>query len=184
MSMKMSVSLRRARVMPESVRSLYLRAFPAEERRPLHILSRLLEDPGSGVELYLIEDGESPAVPAGFITLWTLGCGVRYVEHFAIRPELRGGGIGAAAPALLPHDSLIVLEVEMPANPLACRRIEFYRRTGFTLHDAFRYVQPPYSPSLPEVEMKLMTRGNFPQGITICDIANSLRAEVYGAPAL
>lgn len=173
--------LRRACAIPEPVRALYLDSFPADERRPLHFLERLVADPASGVELLLIDGGD--AVAHGFMTVWTFGSGMRYIEHLATRPELRGQGTGARALELLGTmigNSPVVIEVECPdGGGIASRRIAFYKRCGFTLHDGYDYIQPPYKASLSSLPMKLMTRGDL-EGRDIASIARELKATVYG----
>lgn len=179
-----SLRLRRACAIPESVRALYLDSFPADERRPLHRLEQLVADPESGVELLLIDGGD--VLPHGFMTVWTFGSGMRYIEHLATRQELRGSGIGANALGLLgamTGDSPVVIEVECSdGGGIASRRIAFYERCGFKLHDGYDYIQPPYKASLSSLPMKLMTRGNL-DGRDIASIAHELKATVYGYSA-
>lgn len=179
-----SLILRPSTIMTEPMRRLYLDAFPADERRPLHLLSRLIEDPASPVTLLLLDDDARPSCPAGFITLWRLSDGTYYIEHFATLPERRGGGLGAKALELLKpvlDGSPLVIEVERPEEgETARRRIGFYERCGFTLHAGHIYIQPPYASGLRPVEMRLMTLGDL-QGRDIADIAATLRREVYNA---
>lgn len=176
-----TLRLRRSPFMTEPVRQLYLSAFPAEERRPLHLLEHLVSSPAAPVSLLV---AESEAAFAGFITLWQLDDGLFYVEHFATVPSLRGRGLGAAIlsdlRSFLPGGATVVLEVEKPDNDMASRRIGFYTRAGFRLHDRYIYIQPPYSSTLPEVEMKLMTLGDSDRDIA--DIAAKLRSIVYNRP--
>lgn len=178
-----SLRLRRVCAIPESVRALYLDSFPADERRPLHLLEQLVAAPESGVDLLLIDGLD--ALPHGFMTLWTFGSGMRYIEHLATRPELRGCGIGANALELLgamTGNSPVVIEVECPDGGIASRRISFYERCGFTLHEGYDYIQPPYKASLSSLPMKLMTRGDL-GGRDIASIAHELKATVYGYKA-
>lgn len=172
------VRLHRSPFMTEPVRQLYLSAFPPEERRPLHLLEHMVSSSDAPVSLFV---AESEGKFAGFITLWQLDDSLFYVEHFATVPSLRGRGLGAAILAdlrrLLPEGTTVVLEVEKPDNDMACRRIGFYTRSGFRLHDDYVYIQPPYSSSLHKVEMKLMTCGDDDQDIA--DIATRLRSIVY-----
>ena len=53
----------------------------------------------------------------------------------------------------------LVLEVEMPDNELAQRRIGFYQRQGFQLWDECPYEQPPYHPEDESLPMYLMVHG-------------------------
>ena len=62
----------------------------------------------------------------GFITGWLFD-GYTYVEHFAIDPAARNGGIGAEAMKqfLVFCGTSVVLEVEMPTDEMSKRRISF-----------------------------------------------------------
>lgn len=165
-------------MMTEDVMTLYLASFPAEERRPLHQLSRLVADPSAPVTLYRAElDG----CFAAFLTLWRLPSGLHYVEHFAVIPTLRGRGAGSEIVTRLPElagGSPVVIEVERPCYEESRRRIAFYSRGGFVLHEGFDYVQPPYSRSRAAVGMLLMTLG-APGSLGVEDIARELHEQVY-----
>ena len=78
------------------------------------------------------------------------------MEHFAIISAMRGGGLGGEAIRnFVAADPMpVILEVEPSgSNDMADRRIAFYERCGFTGHRDFEYIQPPYSPGLPEVPL-------------------------------
>lgn len=173
------IKLRRLDSPSEAVRTLYHSAFPAEERRPWNKFTEVASrDPRFSINAVIGSDGEE----AGFITSWDFGSFL-YIEHFAVDPSRRGSGIGALALRSF-VDSCggrpVVLEVEPPTpdEPMTLRRIGFYSRNGFTLHDDFAYIQPPYSPELPEVELRLMTSG--PALPDLREIATTLHSEVYG----
>jgi Acetyltransferases len=80
----------------------------------------------------------------GFFNYWTFEhfC---YIEHFAVSPTLRGKGIGTEAMNIFKSQTQlpIVFEVEMPLDPAAVRRIEFYERLGYSVV-SHAYAQPPY----------------------------------------
>lgn len=154
-----------------AIEKIYTEAFPPEERRSW---SSLAGD-GNPELRSIVRDGEL----AGMISYWNFGTFV-YVEHFAIDPSLRGGGTGSEVLAEL-RRSLgrpVVLEVERPAdsNPMAARRIEFYRRNGFHVL-SYDYIQPPYAPGLPSVPLLLMSTD---PSIAPADVAATLHREVYG----
>lgn len=116
----------------------------------------------------------------GFITWWDFG-GFVYGEHFAMLPECRGAGIGGEVIDRFVADAgkPVVLEVELPTNGLARRRIGFYERHGFTLCDA-EYVQPPYDAGGEGVPMRLMSHGMPLDAETFERVRDTLYAEVYG----
>ncbi|MCM1110212.1 MAG: hypothetical protein NC336_03290 [Clostridium sp.] len=159
---------------------LYRSAFPPEERRSVDSLTRLAAtDPRFSIFRIVSSGGAD----SGFVTLWDFGA-FRYVEHFAICHELRGAGTGAEVLRLLKEAtpaSPLVLEVEPAGStPEADRRIRFYRRAGFALHDRFPYLQPPYSAGLSPVELTLMSSGPLP--LPLGQVSETLHREVYGTP--
>lgn len=163
-------------LIPVELRTLYFDSFSPEERRSWKSIMELTDDRSSPFNLTVIlRDG----MTAGFITWWRLG-GARYVEHFAIIPAMRGGGLGGEAIRnFVAADPMpVILEVEPSgSNDMADRRIAFYERCGFTGHRDFEYIQPPYSPGLPEVPLMLMTSG---KGVDLGTTAGEIRRRVYG----
>lgn len=124
--------------------------------------------------------GEYVGEFCGFITWWDFGDFV-YGEHFAMLPECRGAGIGGEVIDRFVADAgkPVVLEVELPTNDTARRRIGFYERHGFTLCDA-EYVQPPYDAGGEGVPMRLMSHGMPLDAETFERVRDTLYAEVYG----
>ncbi len=80
---------------------------------------------------------------AGFFTHWTFDRFV-YGEHFAVDSALRGQNLGTETiqAFLALHTLPVVLEVEMPDEPDAIRRIHFTNAT------ASKVVQHPYAQPL------------------------------------
>ncbi len=142
-------------LMPE-MRGLYEESFPVEERRPWEDIVRMVNDGDLPYHFFVIK---YRGRQAGFISWWRLQ-GVIYIEHFAIKPGLRGKGIGTKViTAFVSEQHLpVILEVEPAGStPMADRRIAFYTRCGFRALSQFDYVQPPYTPDLPSVPLMLMT---------------------------
>ena len=73
---------------------------------------------------------------------------------------------------------LIVLEVEMPVEEMAKRRINFYQRQGFVLWEK-EYKQPPYKPGDDFLPMYLMVFGNLQCEQDFEMIKNKIHKEVY-----
>ena len=76
--------------MPISILSLYLLAFPADERRPCHHLFSLIDGGEPAFDFRVIYAGGRIA---GFVTTWDSG-EFLYIEHFATLDHMRGNGIG------------------------------------------------------------------------------------------
>lgn len=153
--------------------ALYESAFPANERRPT-AQELALDDPRFEMRIIRHEGNF-----AGFITLWHFADFV-YVEHFATLPELRGHGLGSRTLQTLRHESTkpIVLEVELPENDIALRRMAFYRRAGFVeMPQAYR--QPPYTPENDGLPLRIMTTANDTSDRFFDAIKGTLYREVY-----
>lgn len=161
----------------EGAHRLYMEAFPPEERRAWQSIVHPAD--AAGPHLLIVEDAGGLA--AGFVTVWRFDTFI-YVEHLAVEPCRRGGGIGAAVIRAIESDYglPIALEVEMPddANPMAARRIAFYERCGLAVLD-YDYIQPPYADNLPEVPLLLMASPGAPDAAVI---ARTLHSRVYGVP--
>lgn len=138
------------------IKTLYLNAFPPEERRDWHEIESLLENRNQIFDIYIIIYNNNFA---GFISWWNFQ-EIIYIEHFATIPQLRGLGIGSMAISAFIKEvkTPIVLEVEPSScGSTAQRRIDFYRRNGFHACEEYDYIQPPYNKNLPEVRLMLMT---------------------------
>lgn len=122
------------------IENTYTESFPEVERRDFSLVRNLVKDESRFVVYALSKEDRY----VGFITGWLFD-GYTYVEHFAIDPAARNGGIGAEAMKqfLAFCGTPVVLEVEMPTDEMSKRRIGFYERLGFKL-DNHVYQQPPY----------------------------------------
>lgn len=100
----------------------------------------------------------------GFIAVWDFP-EMLYIEHFAVNPALRGGGLGTKmlGELISACKKPICLEAEPPESDMAKRRIGFYERNGFFLND-YPYIQPPLSAGQSSVPLRIMTYGkNIPR---------------------
>ncbi len=171
--------IRKATKLQEGIVRLYTDSFPEDERRPLGGVKNLID--AHGAFHFSIVRSRNRVV--GFISWWRLDS-CFYVEHFAVKEDLRSKGYGKAV--LERFCSLhgrkgIVLEVELPGtDDLADRRIRFYERCGFKAHREFDYVQPPYAHGLQPVPLLLMTYGHIED---INRIVREIHREVYNNPA-
>lgn len=156
---------------------LLITAFPPEEYRKLHNLREYTDHTGNFYNNIIFDD----EIPVGFITYWDFEH-FYYVEHFAINPALRNGGYGKK---VLNHlrevlQRPIVLEVEMPVEEMAQRRIHFYQRQGFNLWER-EYQQPPYKPEDDFLPMRLMVHGDLQCEKDFNEIKKRIYQEVYNA---
>lgn len=151
-------------------------SFPESELRTYEEQKKLLDHPR--YRLCLETDQEGDVI--GVLAAWELSA-FRFVEHLAVDPGKRSGGIGRR---LLTHylaekSTPVVLEVEPPAGELEQRRIAFYGRLGFHLND-YPYAQPPLRPGQKPLPLLLMS---YPQPLADEQLRlyrDTLYREVYG----
>lgn len=128
-------------------------SFPKEEYRDLPEIKRLIkEEDAFRPTIIRTPDGRC----CGIMNHWTFD-GFVYVEHFAIREDLRNRGLGKEAlrAFLETLEAPTVLEVELPTGDMERRRIAFYERSGFEVIKG-RYFQPPYRSGDKPLEMLIM----------------------------
>ncbi|MDL2236075.1 GNAT family N-acetyltransferase [Christensenellaceae bacterium OttesenSCG-928-L17] len=123
----------------EQVYALLSQSLPANERRSREVQRALLAREDYALYVY-VDAGEV----AAFVAAYEYET-IRFGEHFAVSPSLRGQGLGGTL--LQAYLSLsttpMLLEVE-PASfsEMAERRIGFYERHGLHLN-RYPYLQPP-----------------------------------------
>lgn len=154
---------------------LMVASFPAEEYRDLNEL-RTFTDTKKRFYNNIIFDNNQPI---GLITYWDFD-EFYYVEHFAIDPAHRNGGIGKRALESIFQqlDGGIILEVEEPVEEMAQRRINFYKRLGFKLWDK-PYLQPPYRKGDDFLPLLLMAHGDLDADKQFENIKRTIYKEVY-----
>ena len=104
-----------------------------------------------------------------------------YVEHFAVNPVLRNGGVGSKMLKALTEDAekMIILEVEPPTEEIAVRRVRFYERNGFFFND-YPYIQPSMGEGRKETPLFLMSTERKIDEEEYRMIRNTLYTKVYG----
>lgn len=156
---------------------LITQSFPPEEYRELKELRAYTDNKPEFYNNIIFHDD----IPVGLLTYWDFRhfC---YIEHFAIDPAKRNGGYGKDALNRLCQllKRPIVLEVEMPEEEMAQRRIRFYCRQGFTLWEK-PYQQPPYKAGDGYLPMRLMAYGNLDEEKDFETVKECLYREVYHA---
>lgn len=143
-------------------REIYENSFPIEEQRSADEQERVFKKYGN-FYFYAISDSSISLRKSGivgFITFWEFG-GVLFGEHLAIDDSLRGKDIGGAAIKFLKEKSLaagkpLILEIEIPTDPLKRRREQFYLRHGFVMND-IKHFQPPFHKGEAPLELLIMS---------------------------
>lgn len=160
----------------DHLKKVYMKSFPAAERREWSDIMHKSRDNKSPLTLTLVKMDSNPV---GFITSWNLGDFI-YIEHFVIDPALRNRGLGAKAIKEFCADA--ALPVVLETEPAGCgadaeRRIRFYERVGFSPYSGFRYIQPSYGIGLPAVPLTLMSTDT---SLSPEEISTKLHKIVYG----
>ena len=149
-------------------------SFPEDEYRPYDEQKALLDNPAYEIYTYSNDD-----TPKAFIATWKFDSFV-YIDHFAVEPIYRGNGIGSEflKEAVRILRKMVCLEVELPNNEVASRRIEFYKRNDFFLNK-YPYIQPPISTGRNPVPLFIMTSGRPVNDMEFQRIKETLYSQVY-----
>lgn len=137
----------------KSMYDLMQEAFPEEERRTYEKHKQLYER--NCFEIFGKKDETGKVIAV--ISIWNLEK-VRYAEHLAVDASLRGQKIGENLLQwiLQKENTPFVLEVELPENEMAKRRIGFYERQGLHYNE-YAYLQPPLQEGHGMLPLRLMT---------------------------
>lgn len=93
----------------------------------------------------------------GFLSYWQLDKNTLFVEHFAVNPEKRGGGIGKRLfNEFLKLDGDKILEVEPPHTEIDKKRIKFYESFGLIFQEN-EYYQPIYNEGDSKTRLHIMS---------------------------
>lgn len=154
--------------------NIFETSFPIDERPPFDIILHARNKTIFHFNVVYLNDN-----PVGIFSYWTFDK-FAYVEHFAVAEQYRNKGVGQRIMKhFLLHMAQVVLEVEMPTTAIAQRRIEFYKRMGFTTNP-YSYIQPSYhndGNSLPMIIMSLSPLS----ASTFAEVKQCLYSEVYHA---
>ena len=158
------------------VKNLYIESFQKNERRCVDKMIKLYDSETPFSIVVIIKEKQF----VGFLTHWDLEDFI-FAEHFVISPEFRNGGYGRKVMELFIEktNKPILLEVELPANTLAERRIGFYQRLGFKLWSTIEYQQPAYEADSYAIPMKLMSWGKLEVEKNFTKIKEKVYSVVY-----
>ncbi|MBQ8338493.1 MAG: GNAT family N-acetyltransferase [Oscillospiraceae bacterium] len=136
----------------EEFYSLMKAAFPKSERRTKKAFRELCERE----RRYKIYALFSENTLCAFLTVWEFD-GFTFGDHFAVLPTLRGGGIGSKMLAELKKQCTLpfIIEVELPEDEMARRRIGFYERNDLKLC-GFDYILPAMQKGCDSLPMRIM----------------------------
>ena len=138
----------------DAVFSIMEQSFPLDEYRTYEEQKELFAIPEYAIYGLYAED---ESLIKGFAAVWEFE-NVVFLEHLAVNPACRNGGLGAKMLQGLKEEfgKPICLEVELPEDELTRRRIGFYERNGFVLNP-YDYIQPPLSKGRKAIPLMIMT---------------------------
>jgi ribosomal protein S18 acetylase RimI-like enzyme len=159
----------------KKIRKIYENSFPPDERRDFVKLKALLSDSRFTLSAIVFEDEV-----VGLFSFWDFKHFV-YVEHFAVAREFRGNGLGSyVLKSFMDQEKRpVVLEVELPEDPVSFKRINFYKNFGFSVCKE-AYIQPPYDKGKQSVPMLIMISNEAAAALPFSMIEKNLHQEVYG----
>lgn len=159
----------------DAVYDIMENSFPDDEYRSYCGQKMLFSKPE--YDIYVV-DGDDSTIRA-FVSVWDFD-NFAYIEHLAVNPAFRNAGIGASILAAVKEKAgkRICLEVELPENDIARRRIGFYTRNGFSLNE-YHYIQPPMSAGKNPVPLLIMTTGGAVDEKKFEYIKDKLYEKVY-----
>ena len=155
---------------------IYQRSFPPDEKRNEHEQRELF----SNRHYKLLRFYNRPHTQIiGFLALWEME-EFTFLEHFAIKEEYRGKGLGGKFLNDFKSQCSknLILEVELPTTPLAARRVDFYKRAGFH-YNQYPYLQPPYGKHGKAVELSLTSYPTALSKERFEIVRNTLYSQVY-----
>lgn len=159
----------------DEVYELMVTSFPSSERRSYEDQKALLKKRNYEIKTNRNDKGEL----LSFMAIWQLDTS-HFIEHLAVSPLSRGGGIGGKVMKELIEESEkpVLLEVEHPETEIAKKRIQFYERLGFHLntHD---YIQPPIQAGEEPLPLHIMS---YPDPISAEEFKifkNDIFSELY-----
>jgi len=151
-------------------------SFPKDEFRPYDGQKALLKE--DAYRIYAYPDHEGDRIK-GFVTVWEYE-NIAFLEHLAVNPTYRNGGIGSTILKELADkiQKMLCLEVELPETEIAKRRIGFYERNGYFLNE-YPYLQPALAEGQEPVPLLIMTTRRPINDQEFEEIKHLLYSKVY-----
>lgn len=92
---------------------------------------------------YTLYHIEEDGVRKGFVGVWLFD-GFVFLEYLVVYEPFRNGGTGGRLVELIQQTyGKVILEAELPVEPMQVRRLGFYKRHGMCVNPQ-AYRQPPY----------------------------------------
>ncbi len=153
-------------------------SFPENEYRTYENQKRLLEKNEYKIITKKNENGNVVA----FLSLWSAP-EFDFIEHLAVSPLCRGGGIGSEIMKKLLNNTnkSVILEIEIPCDEISIKRLRFYEKLGFKLNE-YEYHQLPLRKNALPLQLNLMS---YPEKLSqeqFESIKNYIHKKIYESP--
>ena len=158
------------------VYALLEESFPSEERRSYGGQKALLQRE----EYKLLGLTDPKGSVTALMAVWEFS-DFLFLEHFAVAPSCRNGGLGTALLRQLQAlyaPKAICLEAELPVEELSRRRQEFYKRNGFSPRED-AYIQPSLGPGRDSIPLQILSTEEETK-LPFTQIRKELYTMVYG----
>ncbi len=141
---------------------LYESSFPQIERRTFSLHAKATEDERFFPSVYTSDASELLAI----CFYWDFP-DFRYLEHLAVRPNIRSQGIGSQIIKELTTDRrTVILEIEPPIDKQSKQRLNFYERNNF-IHTNYKFTQLKYRKNNAEIQLDLLCNKPMNEGLYI-----------------
>ncbi len=133
---------------------IYESSFPLPERRFLKEQEKIFKDESYFAHVLLLDE------VVGIFCYWDMGefC---FFEHFAIKEDFRGLGLGKKVFEYFIQDKEnIVLEIEKIEDEIAKKRYDFYQKFGF-IKNRHKHYQVEFRENGERLELLLLSQKKF-----------------------
>jgi ribosomal protein S18 acetylase RimI-like enzyme len=136
----------------EEIFNIMQDSFPSDEYRFKEEQKALFDIENYAVYIEKVDDKI-----VSFLAIWEFS-GFIFLEHFAVEKTYRSKGLGSKMLTELAniYQKTICLEVELPINEQAIKRIEFYKKNGY-FYNEYEYYQPPISKGKNPVPLRIVS---------------------------
>ncbi len=151
-------------------------SFPMEERRSYRGQKALLLR--EEYKLLGLTDPKGSVI--ALMAVWEFS-DFLFLEHFAVAPSCRNSGLGSALLGQLKAlyaPKAICLEAELPTEKLSRRRLEFYKRNGFSPREQ-AYIQPSLGSGRNPIPLQILSTEEETK-LPFTQIRKELYTRVYG----
>lgn len=159
----------------DEIFKLMQKSFPESEYRPYEQQFKLLKVK----EYKILTQYDGSGNLKAFAAIWDFPKFL-FVEHLAVNPIYRGGGIGTKImkDLIKSCNKRVILEIEPPQNEISIKRLQFYERLGFHICN-YEYYQKPLREGQGQLRLNLMSYPDFLDKNSFDYINDYLRKYAY-----